>query len=231
MPEASVSCTARIIATRRKARPSLRCGLEVETITEYDFGDQVVSRASETHSEAEVDFPLRSDVEVDGGKNLMLLLGYRIKSRHWAHRAVVFKAAGDLGSEVIAEFEIRRKDDSPMNAFAVKRAVERGVDGPIPSSDLLIDNRANFPSPRVDGKLPALVADFIRETDSHRPVPFGRNANARPNVVADPIPSLARARRSENIKSSLKPVGPSVGDFDCFVQSVVGGEKTIYHLL
>ena len=117
-----------------------------------------------------------------------------------------------------------------MNALAVKRTVERGVDGPIPSSDLLIDNRANLPGPRVDGKLPALVADFIRDTDSHRPVPFGRRAKARSDVIAHPIPSLTGARRGENIKSGFKPVGPSVGYFDGFMQSVVGREKAIYHL-
>src|SRR5580704_3681683 len=118
-----------------------------------------------------------------------------------------------------------------MNALAVKRTVERGVDGPIPSSDLLIDNRANLPGPCVDGKLPALVADFVRETDSDGPVPFGRNAKARPNMIADPIPSLTGACRGENIKSRFEPIGPAVGDFDGFVQSVVGREEAIYHLL
>src|SRR5579864_8110705 len=107
MPRNSVSCTGCIIAMWWKARPSLRCALEVETIPEYDFGDEVVGRAGESHAEAEVNFPLWRDVQVYRRKNLVLLLGYRIKARHRAERSVVLKAAGDLGSEVEAEFEIR----------------------------------------------------------------------------------------------------------------------------
>src|ERR1700722_7442648 len=107
MPGNFVSCTACIIATWWKARPSLRCALEVETIPEYDFGDEVVGRACKSHSQSEVNFPLRRDVQVYRRKNLVLLLGNRVKSGHRADRAVVFKAAGNLGSEVVAEFEIR----------------------------------------------------------------------------------------------------------------------------
>src|ERR1700676_3512941 len=47
---------------------------EVETIAENHFGNQVIRRTGKAHAEAKVDLPFRREVEVDGWKNLVLLL-------------------------------------------------------------------------------------------------------------------------------------------------------------
>src|SRR5215472_5009183 len=191
----------------------------------------MVGRTSKSHAQTDIDFPLWGDVQIDGRKNLVLLLGDGVESRHRTNRAVVFKAACNFGREVVTEFEIWREDDSLVNAFAVERTVERGVDGPIPASHLLIDNGSNFPGPRVDGKLAALVAELIGNTDSHRPVPLFRNTETRTYVVAYPLPSLTDARGGEDVKAGLKPVGPAMSNFNCFVHRMICGEKAIDHLL
>ena len=51
--------------------------LEIEAVAENHFGDEVVGGAGEAYAYAELDFPLRSEIEIDGRKNLVLLLAER----------------------------------------------------------------------------------------------------------------------------------------------------------
>src|ERR1700734_111561 len=111
-------------------------GLEIEAIPHYHFRDEMVSRSRNTNSEAKVYLPLRRDIQIDRGEDLLLLLRDSIEARDRPNRTLVFQSPRDFAGEVIAEFEIRRKDDALVHAFAVKRAVKRRVQGPIPSPDL-----------------------------------------------------------------------------------------------
>ena len=54
--------------------------LEIEAVAKDEFSDQVIRDAGHTHPKAEIDLPLRSEVQVDRRNNLMLLLGNSIKS-------------------------------------------------------------------------------------------------------------------------------------------------------
>src|ERR1035438_6353816 len=100
---------------------------EIKAITQNHLGNQVVGRTRKTNAQAEIDFPLWCDIQINRGENLVLLLRDRIESRHWAGRTVIFQTSRDLRSQIVAEFEIWRKDDALVPAFAVEGSVQRGV--------------------------------------------------------------------------------------------------------
>src|SRR5258708_28514 len=58
-----------------------------------------------------------------------------------------------------------------------------------------------------------------------------RNADARVDVVAYAVPSIAGARAGKDIKTSLKPVIPGLRDFDGFMHRVVRGPDPIHQVL
>ena len=66
-----------------------------------------------------------------------------------------------------------------------------------------------------------LVADFIGQTEADRPIPFLRDRNTRPDVVAYPIPSITGTQRREDIKSALEPIVEAMGDLQGFVNRVM----------
>src|SRR5260370_42452358 len=54
--------------------------LEIKTITDDAFQNQVIGRAGKSYAESEINFQLRREIKVDGGKNLVLLLMNRGES-------------------------------------------------------------------------------------------------------------------------------------------------------
>ena len=201
--------------------------LEVEAVAEDHFGDEVIGRTGDTYAEAEVDFPFGGKIEVDGGKELVLLLGDGIEIGSGADGAVVFEAGGNFFGEVVADFDVGGKDEVLIFGEAVEGLVKGGVEREIPAIDLLVEDGAHLPGPSVDGVFAALVADFVGEAEADGPFPFGRNADAGANVVADPVEALAVLRGSENVETGFEPVGEAVSDFDGFVELVVGGKSAV----
>jgi len=113
----------------------------------------------------------------------------------------------------------------------MERPVKRRVQGPIPSADFLVHNGTDFPGPRVHRILPPLIADFIREAHTNRPVPFLRDGNARTDVIPDPLPALALGYGREDIKTALEPLIEAMRDLDRLVFAVIGGVNTIHDRL
>src|SRR5437870_8185989 len=74
---------------------------KVEAIPENQLADEMVGRARDADAKAEIDFPLRRDVEVDGRKNLVLLLAHRVEARHGSKRSVVFET--EVGNQFRSE--------------------------------------------------------------------------------------------------------------------------------
>ena len=201
--------------------------LEVEAVAEDHFGDEVIGRTGDTYADAEVDFPFGRKIEIDGGKKLVLLLGDRIEIGGGAYGAVVFEAGGDFFGEVVTDFDVGGKDEALIFGEAVEGLVKGGVEREIPAIDLFVDDGAHLPGPSVDRVFAARVADFVGEAEADGPFPFGRDADAGANVVADPVEALAILRRSENVETGFEPVGEAVSDFDGFVELVVGGESAV----
>src|ERR1700681_2207575 len=107
----------------------------------------MVRGARHADAESKIDLPFRREIEVDGRKNLVLLLAEGEEAGYWAGRAVVFESTRDFFGEIVAELEVRRKDHALVDTCTVKGAAERGVEREIPASDLLVDDRADLPGP------------------------------------------------------------------------------------
>src|SRR6476660_3961997 len=150
-------------------------------------------------SQAEIDFPLGRKIQIDSGKNLVLLLANGIEARNRPEGAVVFDATGDFPGEIVAEFEVGRKDHPLMDTRAVEGTVQSRVEGEIPAAELFIKDGTNFPGPSVGGISAALPSDFVGNAEANRPVPFGRDAHARADVAADVVPAVALLQGSENV--------------------------------
>jgi hypothetical protein len=60
---------------------------EIEPIAENDFCNQVICRARHAHSESKIDFSLRRKIQVNGGENLVLLIGEGIEPGEGGRRS------------------------------------------------------------------------------------------------------------------------------------------------
>lgn len=199
--------------------------LEVKTITEEDLRDQVVGGAGKTDTEAEIDFPLRSDIQIDCWEYLVLLLRNCLKPSHWTDRTVIFQTSGNFRREIATEFEVRREDYALVHAFAVKRSVERRIQRPVPAANFFIHNWADFPRPRGKGILPPLIAYFIREAQPHWPAPLLWRRNSRPDVISNPLPALSFIYGGEDVKATLEPVIEAMRDLQSFMLGVHEWDK------
>src|SRR5260370_37648784 len=85
---------------------------EIETIAEDHFGNQVIGGTGHADSQAEIDFPLRGEIEVHGGKDLVLLLEGGKEVRGRTDGTIIFYAASDFLGECVAEFNICREYES-----------------------------------------------------------------------------------------------------------------------
>jgi hypothetical protein len=59
-------------------------------------------------------------------------------------------------------------------------------------------------------------------------MPLLRDADARADVVAYPVPSITGAHAGKDIKTSLKPVIPALRDFNGFMHRVVRGPDPVH---
>src|SRR5438093_12275655 len=209
--------------TEPPGRTAARASAEIEAVSDYPFDDQVVGRAREAVSDSNVDLPLRGQIEVEGRKDLVLLLGQRIEARHRTHRAVVLDSRRDLLRGVVTEFEVRRKLESFGDAFAVEGAVEGGIERPIPAAHLLVHDRPNFPGPGVGRKFPPLIADFVGNAYANGPVPAIGRAKTRADVAPHPVPAVPGSGAGEDVQAGLEPGREAARDLDGFVPGMIRG--------
>jgi hypothetical protein len=200
---------------------------KIETIAENHFSDQMIGRGGEADAQAEIDFPFGRQIQVEGGKNLLLLLPCGQEIRGWPDGTVIFDTSSDLLRKVVADFYVGRKDKTLAHRLAVKGTIEGGVEIEIPAPELLIDDGAHLPGPSVGGELAALVADFIGKAEADRPFPFLWDGDTWTNVVADPLNALAATLGSKNVKTNFEPVCETMGDLDGFVFSMVCGIEAV----
>ena len=190
--------------------------------TAYDhFQDQMICAARHPDADPKVELPLRRDIEIDGGKDLMLLFTLWIKTAQRSERSVILKAAIDRLRDRVGDFEIRRELKATLSARSIESALDGRVEREIPALYFLVDDGANFPAPGICRELAAHITDLLRETDTHGPMPFRRHAKARSNMCADKIPAAAMARAGEYVESRFKPIVKAVGDFDRLVPGMI----------
>jgi len=198
-----------------------------DVAAENAFDDEVVGAAGDVDADAEVDLPLLGDVEVRGEEELLLLVVDGVGREDAAGGAVVLEARLDLPGEVVADFQVRGEDNAVANTGAVPGAVERGVEGDVIASDLLIDDGTDFPGEGIGRDARALIADFVGEGEADGPVPARRDADARADVVAYPVIAAAGVIAGEDLEAEFEPVVNALSDFDSFVLGVVGGKGAV----
>src|SRR5262249_35669052 len=146
--------------------------LPTESSPNDPFDDQMVGGAGQSPTDAEIDLPVRRNIQIDRGKNLLLLLSDRIKVADRPQSPVVFQAAGDYFGKIVGNFSIRGKLEALADVDTMKRLVDGRIEGKIPRPHLLVDNRTDLPGPCVLGKLTPLVPNLIGEAQADRPMPF-----------------------------------------------------------
>src|SRR5258708_15611769 len=114
-----------------------------------------------------------------------------------------------------------------MDRVTVERLVERGVERQMPVADLLVDEGPHLPGPGIRGKFAPLVADLIRKAETDGPFPFWGDADARADVVANPLKSIAIAFVGEDVKAGFKPICEAVSNLDGFVLRVIRGQDAV----
>src|SRR5579863_3134150 len=132
-----------------------------ETPAHDAFDDQVIGGSGCADADSKVELPLWPQIEIDGRNELLLLIVKRTESRDRSQGTVILQPARDAFRDVIAELKVGGKHYALVNTWAVKRAVERGIEAQVPGSDFLVHDGANFPCPGVGREGGALVADFV----------------------------------------------------------------------
>src|SRR3989442_1170366 len=150
----------------------------------------MVRAAGHPPAHPKVELPFRREGPAHGRKDLLLLVPPRVEACDRTERAVVLESGGNLGIEVVAELEVGRELESFLDAGSVERAVHGGVERPVPAPLLLVDDGPDFPGPGVNREDRTLVADLVRDAHPHRPVPGLGDAEARTDVVHDPVPPV-----------------------------------------
>src|SRR5882762_781181 len=191
--------------------------------------NQMIGTASSSNSHPKIKFPIGRHIQINRRKNLLLLVMHWIKVSNRPQRSVILNPTRNLLGEVIADLGIRRETPPVVFTSPMKRLIHSGIKREIPPPDFFIDNRTNFPSPRIRRKVPLLITELRGKAQPNWPMPGIRNRHPRPNMIAHPHPPAIGLNRREDIEPSLKPAGKPVRDLQSLVLGVIGGKHTIDH--
>src|SRR5581483_5303318 len=179
------------------------------------------------HAHSDVKFPVRPEIHVESGHDLLLLLVQRVQVSDGPQRSVVLQAEGDAPGHVVADFGIGRELPAKLLAGAAKGFLHRGIERPIPLARFLVDDWPKLPRPRVGGKVRTHVAELGREAHAHRPAPLLRRPHSWTDVRAHELPSVAHACRAEQVVAGLEPRVPAVRDLQRLVERMVGRQLAV----
>ena len=101
------------------SRPaSLRAFAPVQATADNHFHQQMIGPVGDSYPDSEVELPIRPEIQVNGGDDLLLLLADRIEAPHRTKRAVILDSRVDLLGDVIADLDVGRKLDALVDARA-----------------------------------------------------------------------------------------------------------------
>src|SRR5258708_9997665 len=109
--------------------------------------------------------------------------------------------------------------------------LQAGVERQVQFSNLLINDRPDFPRPGVGRITGAYPSELGRKTEPDGPFPGRRNPHARPNMIAYELPAVGAIRASENVEPGFEPFVETMRDLDRLMQRVIGGAHAIDHVL
>src|ERR1022692_2198516 len=128
----------------------------------YDaFHDQVIGGSGRANADAEVELPFGREIDIDRGKELLLLVFERVEAGERTVSRIVFQPARKFLGEIVAELRVGRKRSSLVHALAVPGTVQSGIERQIPRTDFLVDDGTDFPGPGIGRESGALVTDLV----------------------------------------------------------------------
>src|SRR2546427_354755 len=133
-----------MVGSTRAPTWSVRQGQRPEAIAEDHLDDQTVRGRREPGADAEVQLPARAEVDVQDGEDQVLLVTRPIDPVDRPDVAVVLEAGGDARGDVVRDLGGRREPETSARVLALERALERGIERPVPAAELLIDDRADL---------------------------------------------------------------------------------------
>src|ERR1035438_7098854 len=188
----------------------------------------VVRPASYAHADSKVDLPLRRNIQIERGHELLRLARERIEFSNRPQTTVVFKAEGhDLG-EVPGDLRVRSELPPASSLGPGVGFLECRIDGPVQTPLLFVYDGPYLQAPDRTGEDRASISEFRRQTDANRPMPAFRCTHSRPDVIAHPPPSLVIWHRSEDVEPGLEPGRDALRDLDCLMQFVLGGQDSVH---
>src|SRR6266568_8905261 len=153
-----------VLLSRPGPRVAAGSFLKLEPPTNDHLDDQMVGVARHAYSDAKVELPIRRHVEINRGKNLLLLVTQGIEVADWTEPAVVLQPANNPFRKRIADLYVRRELKAQLSAGPFQSTLDRRIEREIPPLELLVDNRPNLPGPRVGCVNAALIANLVRDT-------------------------------------------------------------------
>src|SRR2546422_3461959 len=109
-----------------------------------------------------------------------------------ARRGIVLKPCSNRWRHVVVDLLSELELEALAGALALDSPIQNWIDRDIPALPLLVDDRTELKSPGIRREGAPLVADFRRETETHRQAPALGCAHARADVVAYPLPCGVR---------------------------------------
>src|ERR1035438_7074908 len=205
--------------------------LIIEPVSQYRLHEQVIRRLRHSHPDAEVEFPILSEVDIHRRQYLLLLIPNRVEAGNRTAGAVILQAERHLFRHVIAELHVGRKHKSLARPRTVKRPIQGRVKRRIELADLLVHDGAQFHRPGVGREHRALIPDLDGHAQPDRPFIALRYGDSRADVRAHPLPTSVGLQAGELVEPRLRPLVPPMGDFQRLVQGVIGGQHAIHHPL
>ena len=189
--------------------------------------DEMIGGGCQSPANAKIELPLGRDVEIDRGKELVLLLADGIELGRGSGISVILDAARNLACQVVADFYIRIEFPAARNPGTVPCSREDRVESEVPGTVSLIDDGPQFVAPGI-GREPALrVTEFLGDAEANRPVPLYGDRKPRTDMISHPLPPPVGLNAAENVEAGFEPVGEALRDFERLVHRVMGGLDTI----
>ena len=113
----------------------------------------MIGIAGQADADAKIKLPIRRNIKVDRRKNLMLLFALRIKTAQRAQRPILFDSGVNLLCDCVSDLKIRGELEASFRTRPLQSALERGIERHIPTLNLLVDDRPNFPTPGIFRKI------------------------------------------------------------------------------
>src|SRR5271154_1703013 len=105
----------------------------------------MIRAACDSNAGAKVEFPVRTEIDVDGRKKRLLLVAQWIETGDGAKRPIILETEGDLLGDVVAHLHVWREGHPFAYFEAVEGTIHGGIESQVPAAQLFVDDRPDLP--------------------------------------------------------------------------------------